>query len=264
MPRVPGSESKYLVMAGWNDVPHLDEKTKRDLLESTPPHLRDARSKGYPVLGSGLVYPVDEETIKVAPFALPDSWPRIVGIDFGWDHPTALVWLAWDRDNDIVYVYDCLKISEQTPVQQAPDILARGDWIPVAWPHDGLQTEKGSGEQLAQQYRDAKINMLWERAQFEETGTQDETKVSRSSVEAGLMDILKRMQTGKWKVFNHLNDWFHEFRLYHRKDGKIVKTNDDALDASRYGTMMLRYAATPPVPTTRIDPRQRKYDWRAG
>lgn len=27
------------------------------------------------------------------------------------------------------------------------------------------------------------------------------------------------MESGRFKVFKHLNDWFEEFRLYHRKDG---------------------------------------------
>jgi len=31
------SASKYVVQAGWSSVPHLDEKTKRELLASTPP-----------------------------------------------------------------------------------------------------------------------------------------------------------------------------------------------------------------------------------
>jgi hypothetical protein len=33
-------------------------------------------------------------------------------------------------------------------------------------------------------------------------------------------------------------------RLYHRKDGKVVKEPDDLLCASRYALMMLRYAST--------------------
>ena len=63
-----------------------------------------------------------------------------------------------------------------------------------------------------------------------------------NGVEAGLMDMLGRMQTGRWKVFRHLNDWFGEFRLYHRKDGLVVKEADDLMSASRYGLMMLRHA----------------------
>jgi hypothetical protein len=41
---------------------------------------------------------------------------------------------------------------------------------------------------------------------------------------------------------HHLHDWFEEFRLYHRKEGKVVKENDDLMAATRYAIMMLRYA----------------------
>jgi hypothetical protein len=63
-------------------------------------------------------------------------------------------------------------------------------------------------------------------------------------VEAGLMAMLTRMQTGKFKVFKHLNDWWEEFRLYHRKDGLVVKEGDDLMCATRYALMMLRFAST--------------------
>jgi hypothetical protein len=75
--------------------------------------------------------------------------------------------------------------------------------------------------------------MLHQHAQFEDGSV---------SVEAGLMDMLTRMETGKFKVFDTLLDWFEEFRLFHRKDGKVVKEGDDLLSATRYGVMMLRFA----------------------
>ena len=55
------------------------------------------------------------------------------------------------------------------------------------------------------------------------------------------------MQTGRFKVFAHLDDWFEEFRLYHRKDGKVVKLRDDLMSATRYALMMpaLRQAGRP-------------------
>ena len=49
---------------------------------------------------------------------------------------------------------------------------------------------------------------------------------------------------GKLKVFKEHNDWWEEFRLYHRKDGKVVKEGDDLLCATRYALMMLRHANT--------------------
>jgi hypothetical protein len=96
-----------------------------------------------------------------------------------------------------------------------------------------LQHDKGSGEQLAKQYRDQGLAMLDERATFED---------GSNGVEAGVAEMFDRMQTGRWKVFAHLNDWFEEFRLYHRKDGLIVKVGDDLLSASRYAMMMRRHA----------------------
>jgi len=58
------------------------------------------------------------------------------------------------------------------------------------------------------------------------------------------MDMLARMETGCFKVFKELNDWFEEFRLYHRKDGNVVKEGDDLMAATRYAIMMLRFAST--------------------
>jgi hypothetical protein len=63
-----------------------------------------------------------------------------------------------------------------------------------------------------------------------------------SGVEAGLLMMLERMQTGRLKVCRHLADWFEEFRLYHRSDGRVVKLRDDLLSATRYALMCLRFA----------------------
>jgi hypothetical protein len=69
-------------------------------------------------------------------------------------------------------------------------------------------------------------------------------------VEAGLMDMLDRMKTGRWKVFRTCPKWFEEFRMYHRKDGKVVKLKDDLISASRYALMMKRFAETQRAPET--------------
>lgn len=245
------------------DAEHIPALQRAKIIASFPAHEREARAKGIPVLGSGRIFPVEETSITVEPFALPDLWPRVCGIDFGWDHNAAQAWLAWDRDNDIVYLYDAVRVRQTTPAQHAPSMLARGDWVPVAWPADGLQHDKGSGVQLAEQYRAAGCNMLFEHAQLPESGAEDETKVSRTSVEAGVLLMLNRMQTGKFKVFSNITAFFEEVRLYHRKDGKIIKEDDDLISAVRYGTVMLRHAICPPDPSPLIDHR-RNYDWRAG
>lgn len=239
MPQV--TDSKYLVMAGWNDVPHLSEKMKKELYDSTPAHERDARTKGIPILGSGRIFPIDEEIIKEMPLQIPAHWPRIAGIDFGWDHPTAMAWIAYDRDSDVIHIYDAYKEKEQTPIVHTGVWRTKGKWIPVAWPHDGLQHDKGSGEALAEQYRGHGMLMLKEKATHAPQKLEPEGS-GGNSVEAGLLDMLERMNTGRLKVANHLEPFFEEFRLYHRKDGKIVKEFDDIISAARYAIMMLRFA----------------------
>jgi phage terminase large subunit-like protein len=220
-----------------DDAEHYTDEQRATIVAAYPAHEREARAKGIPVLGSGRIFPIEEERLREPARQIPAHWPRICGMDIGWDHPTAAAWLAWDRDSDTVHVYDAYRVREETPVVHAAAIRARGSWIPVAWPHDGLQHDKGSGEQLAQQYRNHGANMLPLRATFPD-GT--------NGVEAGLFDMLDRMKTGRLRVAEHLNDWWHEFRLYHRKDGKVVKECDDLMSATRYAIMMLRHAATEP------------------
>lgn len=217
------------------DAEHYTPEERAKIIDSYPEHERDARAKGIPIMGSGRVFPIVEDGIKVDPFPIPEFWPRIVGLDFGIDHPTAAVWLAWDRDTDTLYVTDAYRVKDQSILIHAGSIKARGDWIPVAWPHDGLQRDKGSGEQLAKQYADQGLKMLKHRATFED-GT--------NGLEAGVAEMLARMQTQRLRVFRHLEDWFEEFRLYHRKDGLIVPKIDDLLSATRYGMMMRRHAKT--------------------
>jgi len=146
---------------------------------------------------------------------------------------------AIHRHADVIYLTKTYRQRESTPVSHAAAVKPWGKWIPVAWPHDGYQHDKGSGQGLAALYREQGLNLLHDHATHEDGG---------NGLEAGVMEMLDRMQTGRWKVFRHLEDWMAEFRMYHRADGKIVKERDDLISASRYGMMMKRYAETKPGP----------------
>jgi hypothetical protein len=226
--------SRHVTRMTIEDAGHYTPEQRAAIIASYPPHERKARAQGIPALGSGRVFPVDEDLIKVKAFDVPESWVQIGGIDFGWDHPTAACRIAWDRDSDVIYVTASYGVREAVPLIHAAALKAWGSWLPWVWPHDGLQHDKGSGEAIAEQYRRQGLNMLPERATFED---------GSSGLEAGICEMLERMQTGRWKVFEHLEDWFAEFRLYHRKDGRIVKLDDDRISAARYAMMMKRFAA---------------------
>lgn len=233
--------SRHVTHMTIDDAEHYTEEQRAEIVAAYPPHEREARTKGVPSMGSGRIFPITEETITCEAFAIPPHWPQLGALDFGWDHPTAATALAWDRDADVIYVTKAYRAREATPVVHAAALRPWGDWLPWAWPHDGLQHDKGSGSALADQYRAQGLKLMAERAHYLTAEGKKE-----SGVEAGIADMLTRMETGRFKVFSHLAEWFAEFRLYHRKDGKVVKMHDDLLSSTRYGVMMLRLGKTKP------------------
>jgi len=164
---------------------------------------------------------------------VPEHWAKLWGIDFGIAHPFAAVLTAWDRDADVLYVLDCFKVSGAVPAIHASRMNAIARGVPVAWPHDGNDREKGSGEPLAAIYKREGLAMLGSHATHSTGGY---------STEAGIMEMLTRMRGGRFKVASHLDDFWMEFRSYHRKDGQIVKLNDDLLSATRIACMARRHA----------------------
>jgi phage terminase large subunit-like protein len=225
---------RTVVQMTIDDAEHYSDEDRRRIIASYPKHEREARTKGIPIMGSGRVFPVPEEDITVPSFAIPDHWVWIGGMDFGWDHPTAGVKLAWDRDVDVLYVTATYR-KREAPVSINASALKAMGTIRWAWPHDGYQHDKQSGAELASAYRKEGLDMHPEHATHEAGGY---------GTEAGISEMLNRMETGRFKVFEHLNDWLEEFRLYHRKDGLIVKERDDLMSATRIAVMMRRYAKT--------------------
>lgn len=236
---LPGGEiqersegTKHVTMATWDDVPHLSEAVKKELLESIPPFQRDARSKGVPQLGAGAIYPVPESEILVDDFEIPAHWPRSYGMDVGWNR-TAAIWGAWDREADIVYFYSEHYRGQAEPSIHAEAIKARGAWIPGVIDPAANGRNQHDGLQLMQKYRDLGLDL----------------DIADNAVEAGIYEVWQRLSTGRLKVFKSLSNWRSEYRLYRRDEkGRIVKANDHAMDGGRYNIMSgLRRARVKPA-----------------
>src|SRR5690606_11441445 len=71
---------KAVIQCVWNDAPWLTEEVKARLLEDTPEHLREARSKGIPSMEGGSVFTTPLESVLCEPFIIPDNWPRMYGM----------------------------------------------------------------------------------------------------------------------------------------------------------------------------------------
>lgn len=213
--------SKFVVMATWDDAPHLTKEAKDELWKSIPPFQRDARSKGVPQLGSGAIYPVPEADIIVPDFEIPNHWPRGFAMDVGWNR-TAAGWYALDRENDILYRTGEHYRGEAEPSVHATAIKARGDWIPGVIDPAARGRSQMDGRQLLQSYIDLGLNL----------------EVAFNGVESGIHEVWTRISSGRFKVFASCQNWRFEFRLYRRDEkGHIVKTNDHAMDEMRYFIM---------------------------
>lgn len=229
------SESRYLVNAGWNDVPHLDEQTKKELLDSTPEYLRAARARGEPGLGSGAIYTVPLEDIIIDPFRIPDYWPRVYALDVGWNR-TAALWGAWDRSTDTLYLYTEHYRGQAEPSVHATAIKARGEWIPGVIDPAARGRSQKDGTQLIETYRQLGLNLV----------------PAENAVEAGIYQVTELLSTGRLKVFRTLQHWQNEYRYYRRDEkGAIVKANDHLLDCLRYIVLSGKQRAVPfPVKQT--------------
>lgn len=222
--------TRLCVQATWDDVPHLSEKAKTEMLEAMEPHMRDARSKGIPVMGAGVIYPIPESVVVCDPFDIPDYWPKAYGLDVGWNK-TAAMFGAWDRDGDVVYIYAEHYMGQAAPAIHASAIKARGPWIWGAIDPASVGSGQLDGRKLREEYAKEGLNLI----------------DADNAVEAGIHACYQRMVSGRLKFFSVCRNLISEFRIYRRnEDGKIVKENDHAMDALRYlimsGMRVARYS----------------------
>lgn len=235
------NDARAFVVMTIVDAKHISPEDRATIIASYPAHEREARVNGVPMQGSGRIFVTPEDVLAwEVPDYIPVQWAKIWGIDFGIDHPFAAALLLWDKDNDVIYVYNAFRMKEimpgdgrNLPMMHAAPMKTAGVNVPVAWPQDGHQRDKGSGEALSKLYKAQGLDMLPHHATWAD---------GSNGTEAGILEMQNRMNTGKLRVARHLSDWFEEYRFYHRKDGLIVKVKDDILSATRVGLMAKRFA----------------------
>ncbi len=236
----PNMQRRSLVMMDITEAEHYTPEEAEEEIQAMKPHERAARARGEPMLGSGRIFPVADEAVVVDWFSVPQSWPRVIELDIGYDHPTAAVLMAIDRENDRMYLIDEYSQTEEIVTVHAAALKPWGEY-PIAWPHDGYEHSKDSGLAIADLYRNEGLKMWHEHATFPPVPGK---KTGGYGLQAGLDEMLDRMRTNRFKVFSNCTKWLQEFRTYHRKDGKVVKLRDDLISASRIAMMMRRIART--------------------
>ena len=221
--------SRFVTIATWANAPHLTPDMREKFLAKIPPHQRKARTEGIPHLGSGLVFPVAEEIIKIPDFPLPHHWKRCYAFDTGWNY-NAAAWGAWDEEVDVVYIYKIYKREAAEPPINAHAILSQGKWIPgVA---DAADVNRNDGRQWIDIYRSLGLDI----------------ELPDKAVETGITEMWTRLSTGRLRVFESCTEWFEEYRVYSRNEkGILAKQNDHLMDSTRFMVLSgLRRAKHPP------------------
>ncbi len=244
--------SKFYVIASWDDNPHLPQSEKVIFRQSMSPHELEAREKGIPSLGSGMVYPVAESIITCDPFEIPEYWPRGFALDFGWSpSPTAAIFFAHDRDNDVLYAYGEYGACNLTPQQHAVELMKQGaHWMPGVYDPAGHISSQQTGVNLVSLYRDSGIKNLF---------------IANNKKELGVQTVLQRMQNEKFKIVKTLNKTLTELRMYARDEsGLIPKGNDHFMDCIRYFIMSGIPLAQPKNLAKWQIPRMENYGFNQG
>lgn len=234
------SPDRAVVTMTIDDAEHIPAADRAKIVEGYPPHEREARARGVPMLGSGRIFTTPEAAIEEEPFEIPEWFALLWAIDPGVGHPFGAALLAWDREADVVHVVHTVRMADAMAIDHAAALKAYGaKWgekIPVAWPQDATQRREFGGQlvPLAQIYRTHGLRMLSSHATFPD---------GSNSTEAGIMLMGERLRAKRLRVFKTCTDWFEEYRMYHRKDGQIVKLRDDLMSATRVGIMALRHSS---------------------
>jgi hypothetical protein len=217
----PEKPYKFVVQCGWDDVPHLSERQKAELLASYPEHEKEARTQGIPSLGSGAIYPYPESHYCVSPFAIPEYWARVYGMDVGWNR-TAAVWAAIDPDSNQIYIYSEHYVEKELVPVQASAIKQRGDWILGVVDPKSRDESGPRGESFFNLYQMEGLVLV----------------PADNSVEAGIARVSSLLAAGQIKIFSSCRNLLAEMRTYARDErGRIIKRRDHACDAMRYLVM---------------------------
>jgi len=180
---------------------------------------------------SGLVYQdFDPERHVIEPFEIPATWRRVIGVDFGYNNPTAAVWLAVSPDG-VIYAYREYYKRGKLPEESGMDIkqMSAGELIQAV-------ACDPSEPAAIEQYR---------RLDLPARGADN-------AVMEGIETVISAIRAGRFYVFKglvNLLDEMEQYRWREKEDSikdEPVKEYDHLMDAMRYGVMACLKAESGP------------------
>lgn len=185
------------------------------------------------MLGENAIYPIEQSAIVVEPFAIPSHFARGYGIEISGDR-TAAIFGAWNRDDDVLYLYSEHWQPGLAPAANAAAIKARGDWLFGTFSPAGPGRSRTDGQQIIENYRALGLSVAY----------------SDLSPEAGVQAVWDRLSSGRLKVFRgSCPNWLAEQSRARRTESGAVDDGELLLAATRNLVVdMLNIMRTRPAP----------------
>lgn len=229
----------YYSQASWDDNPFMSEETRKNLEDSTPPHVLEARRAGVPIFGAGIVFYMPQSKYICGYIEPLEHYAYLLAVDPAvteggfW----GAVLLAHDRDNKILYIIKNYLMSNITKSQHAFNLekMLPFPQCPVV-----IDPAGGGEDQKTQQ---GMADFLKNECGM---NIQKATK-GKGSVELGITEMCEKILSDQLKIVYNPNDHtgcsklIEQIRQYARNDrNEIIKANaDHIIDAMRYGVTHL-------------------------
>lgn len=221
----PRGVDKYYVNATIDDAPHLSEEEKASMRARYTGHDREARLRGIPVLGAGVVYPFEEDDIFIAPFQIPNHFKRVMALDFGKgpNDPTAMLYGAMDPNSGILYIYHEYAEYMKPISIHASCILAMDKTS--GYPIPKCCDRSGGGQNAKENKTTRQLYAIDHQIYFIS---------AENALEAGIMVVFEQFTQAKIKIFKTCTKTKMEFHGYHRNEKGKLKGADHLMDCLRY------------------------------
>ena len=233
----------FVTRVEMDDVPHLSEEQKAEIISSYNKYEREARSKGFPSVGAGAIFPYVEDSVVVNRVDMEPWWPRMFAVNFTWEK-CALVWVTQNPDTGVAYVYDSEIFSEEPVSVICTAIKARGKDMPGVICGARCARTKSDRFRVLKEFRLNDVMMV---------------DVS-DNLEGSIRELQSMFQAGTLKIKSNLRPLLTEYNMYRRdRKGQAVEEDIHAINALRYvATAGLNYAK-PKVDPDDVIHRRRKY-----
>lgn len=202
-------------------------------LKNLSPSMRRRFYEGEFGTYEGLVFSVFDDTVHVVDdFVIPEDWTRYAAIDFGYTNPFAVLYGAYDKVNEVLYIYREYKKSKMTVSQHAEAIKKHieGEKIECfVADHDAEDRatlhEKGIKTVPADKRKIISLDKAIDLFYFNlKEGIRPRIKIFRSCV-----GLVSEIYSYRWKSA--------EMSAKTSKDREVVKEDDHLIDCMLYMIM---------------------------